>query len=266
MLFYGFIIVVSMLVPGVSGSTMMIVLGIYDKTLTILSAWSKGKFIEKNFIFQLLLGGMAGLIIFPMVMKYFLEVHGYWMGFFFTGIIMAGLIFLFQEIEFKRLKWFDYLAFMVGIGLAFWMSLSPEFTLLHYGGAWYDKLLMVFLAGIVIAVALILPGISASYMLLLMGIYDRLLIALLYVQIQVLIPLALGIILGGLISVRTLTWVHKKHPNQLYLMISGFVLGSIPIIFPGFPSHDHVVFSMLWLLAGILVILILHRYSRNDML
>ncbi len=262
----GFLVVVSMLIPGVSGATMMIVFGIYNKTLSILSSWSKRKFVQPQFIFLLILGGLIGLTVFPMIMVYFLRQHGYWMGFFFTGIVLAGLRFLLAKIDVKEINLSVIGMFLVGLFIALWMSYSPRFSLLVYGGDWYERLIMVFVAGVVIALALILPGISASYMLLLMGIYDRLLIALSNLQIQVLVPLILGVVIGGLVSVRFLNWLVKIYPNQLYALISGFVLGSIPLIFPGIPRLGHVTFAMLWFTLGLLLIYVLHKYSQTDML
>ena len=264
--FQGFFVIVSMLVPGVSGSTMMIVFGIYDRTLTILSAWSKGKFIEKPFIFKLILGGLIGLLGFSYVMIYLLNYHGYWMGFFFTGVILSGLIFIARQVDWKTINTSSWLFFILGFSLAIWMDFSPRISLMVYGGVWYEKLVMVFVAGVVIAVALILPGISASYMLLIMGLYDRLLEALVHFHIQVLGPLALGIVLGGLLTVRLFTWLMESYPGPTYLVIMGFVLGSLPILFPSFPMPGQVGFAMLWFMAGVGLILLLHQLSQKDIL
>ena len=262
----GLLIVVSMMVPGVSGSTMMIVFGIYDKTLSILSSWSRREFIEKTFISKLVVGGLIGLMGFSYVMMQLLNEHGYWLGFFFTGVILSGLIFIAKEVDWTTVQSPAWLFFILGFSLALWVVFLPEVSLMVYGGVWYEKLIMVFVAGVVIAVALILPGISASYVLLIMGIYDRLLVALVNFHVQVLGPLALGIILGGLLTVRSLTWLMKTYPAPTYLLIMGFVLGSVPILFPGIPHPQHLSYALLWFVLGIGLILVLNKISNRDVL
>ena len=93
-----------------------------------------------------------------------------------------------------------------------------------------------FAAGVVVAVALVLPGISVSFMLLVMGMYDRVLQSVASLDLLSLVPLGLGLLAGILATTRTLERAMARFPRPTYLIILGFVLGSVLEVFPGLPG------------------------------
>ena len=100
------------------------------------------------------------------------------------------------------------------------------------------------------AIALILPGISVSYLLLLLGIYDRTLNAISSLDIGYLIPLGAGLILGVIATTKVLEYAMKKYPQPTYLIILGFVVGSVAEVYPGLPNGIEWVICIVTLLAG----------------
>lgn len=112
-------------------------------------------------------------------------------------------------------------------------------------------------AGIVIAVALVLPGISASYMLVMLGIYDTVLYAIVHFNFLFLVPLAIGTIFGVLLTTGLLERAMDQHTGATYLMIIGFVAGSLLEVFPGIPVGIEILVCAVTLLIGFFIIFFL---------
>ena len=104
--------------------------------------------------------------------------------------------------------------------------------------------------GVVAATALILPGISFSHFLLILGMYDLLLDAIRSFDLAFLIPLGLGLLVGIVSFSRFLERVMGQFPKQTYLMILGFIIGSVAQIFPGIPVGFGVIFCAVMAAAG----------------
>ena len=99
---------------------------------------------------------------------------------------------------------------------------------------------MLILAGVVIAIALILPGISASYILLMLGMYDLTLIAIKEMNVFYLIPLIIGVLGGTFLTAGILEREMKRHPQFTYMLIIGFMLGSLVQVYPGIPVGTEI--------------------------
>ena len=95
---------------------------------------------------------------------------------------------------------------------------------------------VLLLVGLVAAVALVLPGISFSYLLLLLGLYDPTIQAINALDLGFLLPLAAGVLAGILLTTKVLERLMTRHPRPTYLVILGFVLASVPAVFPGWPA------------------------------
>jgi putative membrane protein len=109
---------------------------------------------------------------------------------------------------------------------------------------------LLVVAGFVIAVALILPGISGSYVLLMFGMYDLTLTAVRDVNLPYLLPLAAGALVGALSTAGVLDRLMQKHPQFIYMLIIGFMIGSVAQVFPGLPEGWSIPICAVALLAG----------------
>ena len=112
------------------------------------------------------------------------------------------------------------------------------------------NLLFQLAGGFIIAVALVLPGISASQMLYMLGIYESTLKAISSLDIFALLPLAVGGIMGTYLTARILEQLIKKHREATFLMILGFMLASLPELLPGHLAQENLLFCVMALAAG----------------
>ncbi len=141
-------------------------------------------------------------------------------------------------------------------------NVLPE-TGLDFAAAGGFGFFLLFLAGLLVSVALVLPGISASYMLLLLGLYEITLSAIDRMELLFLSPLILGVLVGILLTTRLLETAMQRFPTASYLMIAGFAAGSVTEVFPGFPSEIHIFICAVTLLAGFFSTLLLSRLIRR---
>lgn len=125
--------------------------------------------------------------------------------------------------------WSVILSCSAGFSSARWREAADA------SGAENPGALFLICAGLVAAVALVLPGISVSYLLLMMDMYNTVIQSISRLYLPYLLPLGAGVLLGIILTTKLLERAMEKHPQQTYLLILGFVLGSLPELFPGFP-------------------------------
>ena len=246
-------------VPGVSGGTMAIILDIYDKMIHSISKFFKDK--KNNFVFLLIVGtGMIiGLFGAAPFVDYMIDNFRYPSLYFFLGVVFGGMPVLIGKANKGKKKKTDIIFFLIG-ALMIGLLLILEG---NYEGELFDisknlgmlDLLILFISGIIIAIALILPGISTSFLLITLGLYKPLILAVKDLNFIFLIPIVLGVIFGTIATTSILEKMMNEKPRQTYLLIIGFVVISIVKVFPGIPTGWNILFSILSFILGYLLIL-----------
>lgn len=255
----------TMTVPGVSGGTMAILLGIYDRLIGAVSGLVPGKSrgngsdeavsespvagkkgtvcwkeYRKNvlhnilFLTVFLLGAGLGMLLFAKLISGLLEqpVAGGYVRFFFLGAVAGGIPLILASAKVKKFSVWLIVLPVIGAGLVYGLTFLPEemFSLETAGGA--GGFLLKLAGGIILAIALVLPGVSASQMLYTLGIYEELLACISEFRVIPLIPLGIGTVLGIFLITKTLDTLMTRYPRQTFLIIFGFILGSLPELFP----------------------------------
>lgn len=246
----GFIIGSSMLVPGVSGGTMAIILGIYDVLIHAVSSFKENMKANGIILAQYGVSGVLGVILLSGPM---LEAVTRWnkpMMFLFLGAIIGSIPPLYKKATVFKMKKVNMVSMLGGTGVAYLITLFPEGVLTFETNFNLFSVLILFIAGIFIAIALVLPGISASYILLMIGIYDLTLMAIKTMNLFFLVPLTIGVIAGTFLTAGILEREMNRHPQFTYMLIIGFMLGSLIEVFPGMPSGWGIIPSILTFIGG----------------
>ena len=152
----------------------------------------------------------------------------------------------------------------LGFLIVFLMTLQPVTIVNLATAGGIGSYIFLFFAGIITAVALILPGISTSFMLLTFGLYDLTLEAFNTLNFGYLIPLGVGTAAGVILTTKLLEALMQKHPRPTYLMILGFVLGSVVEIFPGVPKGRELPLSVIMLVLGVILITFIIRLEKEE--
>lgn len=252
--FKGIAVGIATLVPGVSGGTMAVILGIYDDLIhsigSYFSDWKKHTML----LLEIGLGGLVGIAAFSRLLENALSRYPSVMKFFFIGVIFGGLPVLYKKSTAVKRDMKDLIFLVIGLAIVLLMSAEPAATTALATAQGFISIIFLLIAGVVIAIALILPGISGSFMLLALGLYDITLNAINNLKIAFLIPLGLGVVLGTLGTAKAIEKLLQKYPGKTYMLIIGFVLGSIIPVFPGIPQGITMVSSILALIAGFALI------------
>jgi len=225
-------------VPGVSGGTIALITGIYDRLLAALAnadrhtlglvlkgrigaAWSR---IDGAFLLSLMMGIGTAVLTLAGLIDWLLANHPLPLWSFFFGLVLASAVFLLvEELPGDRGK--EWFIVLLGAALAVTIGLAPA-------GEFIAGPLGVFLAGALAICAMILPGISGSFILLLIGMYEPIIAAVSGREFDTLLIFASGCAAGLLAFTQVLHWVLAHWRRATMALLTGFLLGSLIILWP----------------------------------
>ena len=224
-------------VPGVSGGTVAFITGIYEELLNSIKAinpralivlknegvksfWSS---INGSFLLALLLGILTSIISLARLIAHVLEAQPLLIWSFFFGLIVASSFHMVKQL--KQWSWQLLLAMCVGGIFAFAIGeMKPSEIAVDP--------LVVFAAGSIAICAMILPGISGSFILVLLGMYSHLLNAIKEFQWLLLVSFAAGCAVGLLSFSHLLAWLFKRFHDITVALLTGFLIGSLNMVWP----------------------------------
>ena len=270
------------IVPGVSGGTVALVLGIYSELIHNISQGAHGlkqlltrdvagfrqtlRSIEWVWLFSLLAGVLAAVFALSSVLERLLDEEPVKMSALFLGLV-AGAVW----VALRMLDKIDgaSIAIMLGIGAVFFLLLGLRSDTHAADDAaevvtrsWW----VFFIAGAIAICAMILPGISGSFLLVLLGMYTEILGAVNDRNFFVLTMFALGCVVGlGLFST-LLNWLLANYRRWVLSAMIGLMLGSTRVLWPwpngtntttlSMPSNDVAVPVLLFVVGAALVVVV----------
>lgn len=235
----GVLIGAANVVPGVSGGTIALITGILERLLNVIKhalsfksvkliikgnfkEWAK--YVDFNFALWVGLGVIFAIFSISKLFKFLFEHYPIYIWAFFFGLVVASVYFV--AITIKRFSTLNVFLFIIGT------TIAVSIALLNPASENRD-LFYLFICGIVAAASMILPGISGSFVLVLMGNYELVMInSINEFNLSILIPVVFGAGFGMLALSHILSWLFKNYPDQIISILSGFMLGSLLIIWP----------------------------------
>lgn len=259
----GFIVGSTMMVPGVSGGSMAMVLGIYDKLISSISSFFRDWKANTVYLISFGIPALLGIILCAKPISSVIDRFPVVSMFFFIGLVFGSLPMLYKTARIERIKISHIVSFIIGAAIVISMAFLPPM-----GGSDVSlemdvaTFFLQILAGIAVAVGFILPGISTSYLLLLLGTYDFVMLAISSLNIVALIPFVLGFGLGVILLTRVLEICMQRYPQITYTMIIGFLIGSLYTVYPGTPSGSEILYSVIAFAIGFVII---YLVSKREM-
>lgn len=267
-IYRGIIMGASDVVPGVSGGTIAVLLGIYDQLIAAINGlFSKDWKRHVRFLLPLGMGIVIAIFTIAHVLDWLLENHPGPTYFFFLGLIIGIIPYLFREAEVRRsFKIRHYILLVIGILLVTSLILigNPD-----QGGVITDRSLsiyiLLFFSGFLGSAAMVLPGISGSFILLVIGVYYTVINSIKNLELGVIIVTGLGIFIGIITMSKIIHYFLSHFRTSTFAVIIGLVIGSIFVIFPGWPMSGIFVFiSILTFSTGLLVAYILGKVEYEE--
>lgn len=225
------------IVPGVSGGTIALLTGIYERLINgiksvgpetvkvlfkqgIAAAWKQ---IDGNFLLAVVLGIGTSILLFARIIHFLLENYPIpvWAGF--LGLVVACIWFVGKQVEswnWQRIALLG-LGVVVAAGIASASATQVEATPM-----------ILFACGALAICAMILPGISGSFIMLLLGVYGTIIGAIKSFDLAILSIFAAGCLLGIMAFSRVLSWVLARYHSGTMAILTGFMVGATVKVWP----------------------------------
>lgn len=250
----GLIIGGTMTVPGVSGGSMAMILGIYERLISSISSFFKQVKENLTFLSIFLVGSFLGMFLFANSLLNLMETYPMPVRYFFVGAVAGGIPMIYREARVKKFTWHVVFYPVIGILVVWLISSLPTGLFSSQSSGGVLGILLQGLGGFIVAIALILPGISVSQMLLMLGLYEEVMTAISTLKVISILPLGLGIVAGILLTTKFLESAMRRYPQATYLIVLGFILGALLELFPGFAFSDIQVISLITAFIGFMVV------------
>jgi putative membrane protein len=290
-IFNGIAIGIANIIPGVSGGTLAVILGVYDRLIEAISEFLSNKEKRKSnllFLFKIGIGVSVGIFAFAKLISFCLETFPKPTAFFFMGLIIGGIPVIYKshtnmKPSIKKIVFFIIALFIILILSLFTASkgvpISP-------GEVTAGLAIFMFVSGFIAAGTMVVPGISGSFMLLLLGSYSTIigavsslednifalkgllvnkeglaawlgsnqpLLSSLKTDFLILGMVFLGAVVGIIVFTRVIHICLKTKPVYTYYVILGLIVGSLFKIFPGISFDVTGLISLVSLATGILI-------------
>ena len=221
----GIIVGLGGVAPGLSGSVLLIIFGLYQKTLEALGSLLTDFRKNLKFLAPLVAGMFLGVLLFSKAIDFFLNHYEMPTRFCFLGLILGTLPMVWKEV---RKEGFAKRYYLV-IGLAalagtWFFTVNPNAFPQVTDPALLQKLLL----GVAVAATAIVPGVDPAVFLSTLGFYEMYVGALANLELSILIPMVGGLAMGAVAISFTMSWLFKRFYTASFSVIFGIFLSMIP--------------------------------------
>lgn len=230
----GILIGAGAILPGISSGVLCVIFGIYDKLIDAILGFFKNIKENFKFLFPICIGVGVGVVLFGNILKALFLLYDVQIKFAFIGLILGGLPSLIKIANSKkgfRLHYLIYtiVSFSISIFLILLEKHISTSTLINL-----RSIVFLIFSGFIMSAGVVIPGISSTVLLMLLGTYEIYLNAVSSINISILLPMGIGLIIGGLSFLKLIQYAFEHYFSQTYYTIIGFVLGSLLILYPRF--------------------------------
>ena len=223
----GFCLGISVFAPGISGSVMAIILGIYDKLLDIVANPFRNFKKNVKFVFPMGIGAVLSFVLFVVLFSYLFETYEKATYMLFIGLIAGNLPVVYKEARQVKFRWYFIIGTVLTTVFACYMGILSNLTEASQIATGSTGLWYMGLAGGIAGFSSIIPGMSVSMILIVMNVYEALLTAVKTLDVLTIGVVGIAFVLAMVISSRVIRWVFNKFTGFANFMVLGFLLGSI---------------------------------------
>ena len=267
-------------VPGISGGTIALLLGIYEELISTIgninlslfkdlkehginSFWKK---INGNFLLSLIIGIGISLITFVKITAYLFDKHPILIWSFFFGLVLATIYVLY-----KLIKSWNYINLIFVVATTFISIYISGISIIVDIDI---DLIYILICGIIAASAMIIPGISGALILVILGLYPTMINAINNLEFDKIITFASGAIIGLLSFSKIIKWMLSINSSLTYSILLGFVIGSLSKVWPwkselgqnilpsSYIGENYLFYSIILISIGFLLIFLLEKIQK----
>lgn len=243
----GVVIGVANAIPGVSGGTMMVSMGIYDDIIYCITHLFKQFKKSVLMLLPYFIGMAVGIVGLAFAIQYLDKNFPFQTRMVFIGLILGGVPMLFQRVKKQKIG--------IANGVIFLIFFASIIAMQYFGGNGTDvaltigvlSLIKLFVVGVIASATMVIPGVSGSMMLMIMGYYNPIMKAItdfvkaatsgdwgnvLHIGV-ILVPFGIGVVLGIFAIAKIIEWLLNKAEGLTYSAILGLVISSPVVILMG---------------------------------
>jgi len=241
LLFKGALVGVAIMIPGLSGGTMAVVTGIYEKVIGFMSDPLSGISDKDRSLFmaRVVTGAVLSIIAVSQVMDVLLSRYYALTMFTFLGMVIGGIPVVARRHEDMRISFHRCLAFIAGsvvVGLLVILNRTVGISAGSTGPSDMSKWFLLF-GGFSAGGAMIVPGISGSLVLLLLGQYAYMVASVKNMAFVPILLFSAGALLGIVFFSKAIKFFLRERPALTYYMVLGLIVASCFKMFPGMPRN-----------------------------
>lgn len=251
----GIIVGIGGIAPGLSGSVLMVILGLYEKAINAIATIFNFKKFKENFrfLFPLCAGFGIGIILFSKIVDYLLNNFEMYTRFAFLGLVIGTVPMFFREVKKEGFhkKYYVVMAIAAIAGLALFFfngNLFPKVT--------NPNLLQSVLLGVAVAGSFIIPGVDSAVILSALGLYELFVNSVATLNFSILIPAGVGLVISALAISFVMNIFIKKFYTMTFSVIFGLFISIIPNVLGEGVSlglNGATVISILLAIVGFMV-------------
>lgn len=262
----GFIMGIANIIPGVSGGTLALILGIYEDFIGAISHFFSN--FKKNicFLAPIAIGILLAIASFSRVIDYSYKHYPIPTSLFFVGLVIGGIPMLYSKVKGKKevKQASSYLIFLLTFALVIFMACSSlifgEGLKVSLSNMGFVNYLLLFLVGVIAAATMVIPGVSGSLVLMLLGYYYPVIAVIkeftslknIGSNILILGVFGIGVLLGIVLISKLIEFLFNKYEAKTYFGVLGFIIASIIAIPISAMLNIKVSFDIIQILIGII--------------
>lgn len=273
----GFLIGTAEVIPGVSGGTIALTVGVYERIIGSAAALvsvvfnlirggfkeakASAKQVDWALLFPLLAGMLVAIFVAAALLEPLLESQPENMRALFAGLILVSLVVPYRMVG-SNWKVVDYLLGLSAAGVSFALVSLPRQEVGE------PNLVMVFLVASIAVCALVLPGVSGSFLLLALGFYAPTIAAVNDLDIAYLGAFVLGAIVGLALFATALRWLLVNIRKVTLVIMTGLMFGSLRALWPwqdesgGTVTPDSLAPAAFFILGALIIAVLLRLQAR----
>ena len=255
----GIVVGIGGIAPGLSGSVMLLILGLYEKIVNIIGSFFKN--IKNNIIFLIPIGlGMVtGVVLFSKIVDFMLENYEFHTRYLFLGLVLGTVPLFYKEVTKNGYAKKYIFVTLVAAAVGFYLfSINKT----YFAPVENPNLLQSAWLGVAVAGSSIIPGVDSAVILSSLGLYELYVSSLADLNMTILIPAGVGLVVG----IFGISFIMKLFINKFYTMTFSIVFGLFISIIPNVLNSSNKITSMpeLWIAIGLVVFGFLFSFYLGD--
>lgn len=225
----GMLIGVANIIPGVSGGTIALSLGVYEKILSAINNFRKNLKESIKTLLPYAIGVVIGIICLAFGIEWLLSKYPIPTITAFIGLVLGGLPSIYERVKNEKIKWTHIVSFIL-FALVIIVPTIISAQIIDVGHSVefsFISVLLMFALGLISAISMVVPGVSGSMVLMMLGYYETILHTInvcvkslakfdfgaMFQTFGVLVPFGIGVILGILIASKVIEKLLQEYPN-----------------------------------------------------